>query len=417
VIAVLREGIFILSGARTPIGRFRGSLADFSAPRLGAKAIDAALRKAAIPHAQVEMVTLGCVVASGLGEAPAKQAALIAGIPPSVHFRTVETVCASSLEAVFITADALSLGRVDLAIAGGMESRTNAPYFLEPRYYRSAGPYAKGDRLLVKKIGAYRWTYGEDVLGQAEASGFVDATAYDGLFWPPQKKFMRDYALAFAKKHKISLEEVNSGAASSHEKALAAQLRGYFKEEIVPCENVYQDELPAASELEEMKKEARSDMACSYNTSSPADNGSAVVLCSRRFAAEHSCKPLARILGFSRIDTPAEDFLDSPVTAVGSLLAALDRAGYSEKKFEILELNEAFGIQLPLFARSFPEKKINVNGGAIALGHPLGSGGTRLLVTLLQAMKRLHIRRGIAAICFGGGGASAIAIELADQKR
>jgi len=413
MIHVFEKDIYLLSAARTPLGRFNGVLAGFSAPQLGGAAIAGALKKAGVAPTQVELATMGCVVTSGLGEAPAKQAALLAGVPETLYSRTVESVCGSGMEALVMTIDALLLGRVQIAVAGGMESRTNAPYLLEPRFFRSGAHYAKGERLRLKKTGAYRWQYGENAEEQLGLSSIVDATAYDGLFWPPERKFMREYAVAFARKNQIPIEDVNAQAALSHEKARKAQEKGYFDEEIIPLGDITQDELPSIEALEKMKEEARTDIACAYNTSTPADNGAAAVLCTENILNACGGKPLAKILGFSRVDGPAADFIDSPVRAVRGLFAALAHRDCSEEKLGILELNEAFGIQLPVFTRQFPRKFINFNGGAIAMGHPFGSAGIRLLTTLIYNMKRLDVRYGAVGLCFGSGGAYALAAELA----
>jgi acetyl-CoA C-acetyltransferase len=412
MIQALDKNIYLLAAARTPVGRFNGSLSPFSAPELGGRAIEGALAQAGVSPDRIEMVTMGCVVSSGLGEAPAKQAALRAGIPETVYSRTVESVCGSSAEALVLTIDGLLLGRVKAAVAGGMESRTNAPYLLEPRFFRSGGHYAKGERLRLKKTGAYRFHYSENVEEQAGLSSIVDATAYDGLFWPPQRKFMREYAVAYAEKNRLSLDEVNAHAARSHEKAWQAREKGHFQEEIIPVGTIKNDDLVSPEALEQMKKEAEDDIACAYNTSTPADNGAAAVLCNQDFLDGFAQPPLARILGFSRLDGAAADFIDSPVAAVKCLIAELDGKTCREDEFHVLEINEAFGIQLPVFAREFPGKLINVNGGAIALGHPLGSAGIRLLTTLVHAMKRLNIRFGVVGLCFGGGGSYAVAVEL-----
>jgi len=411
MIVILDQEVFILSAARTPIGRFQGALSPFSAVELGGKAIEGALRHAAVSPERVEMVTMGCVISAGLGEAPAKQAALLAGIPGTVYSRTVENVCGSSMEAIIATVDALLVGRIELGVAGGMESRTNAPYLLEPRFFKSGPNYARGERPHLKRTGAFRWQFSENSEEQANLAGLVDATAHDGLFWPPEKKFMREYAVAYAAHHRISVERVNTLASLSHQKARQAQAGGDFDAEIVPLGDVVRDELPIEEELIAARNAEPLDIASSFNTSIPADNASALILSGSAFAGGHRRKPIARILGWSRVDRPAAEFLDSPVEAVRSLLEALARAGYAESKFEIFEINEAFGIQLPVFAESFPGKKINMSGGAVALGHPLGSAGARLLVTLVHSLKRLKASSGIVSLCYGGGGAYALAVE------
>ncbi|HOI44157.1 MAG TPA: thiolase family protein [Candidatus Aminicenantes bacterium] len=412
MISIFESEIYLLSAARTPIGRFLGALSPYSAVILGGKAIEGALRRAGVDPAEIGMVTMGCVVTSGMGESPAKQAALLAGIPATVCSKTVESVCGSAMEAVVSTADAITLGRIGAGVAGGMESRTNAPFLLENKFFRAGAHYAKGGRLKVKKSGAYRFQFSENIEEQAQISSIVDATAYDGLFWPPEKKFMREYAMDFAKAGKIPLEAVNEQAALSHEKAREAQAGGFFDEEIIPLDGVVKDELVSDEDLNDLREAARQDIAGGFNTSIPADNGSAVILAGRSFVSSRSLKPVARLLGFSRVDRPAADFIDSPVEAIGILLEALDKSGHPESRFEILEINEAFGIQMPVFTAAFPGRKINVNGGAIALGHPLGAAGARLLVTLVHVLRRLRTSCGIVSICFGGGGAIALAVEM-----
>jgi len=411
MIFVPEKPVYILGASRTPVGSFNGSLSPFGAPELGGLAIAGALAQAGVAPDRVEMVTMGCVVSSGLGEAPAKQAALKAGVPGTGYSRTVESVCGSALEALTATADALLLGQVKVAVAGGIESRTNAPYLLEPRFFRGGPRYAKGERLRLKKTGAYRFHYSENVEEQAGQASIVDATAYDGLFWPPARKFMREYAVAYGERNRIPIEEVNAHAARSHEKAREATDAGWFRAETVPAGEAARDDLRSPEDLERLKKEAETDIACAYNTSTPADNGSALVVCAEEFLDEAGAAPLARILGWSRVDGPAADFVDSPVAALKCLFARLEERDCGADRFEILEINEAFGVQLPVFAREFPGKKINVGGGAIALGHPLGAAGARLPVTLIHQMKRLGIRYGAVGICFGGGGSYALAVE------
>lgn len=412
MVHIYEKDIYILSASRTPIGQFNQSLSPYSAVELGGKAIEGALQQAQVTPDQVEMLTMGCVVSPGLGEAPTKQAAIHAGIPATIYSRSIENVCGSAMEAIISTIDVLLLERIQLGVAGGMESRTNAPYLLETKFLRKGQHYARGERLHLKKAGAYRWQFSENLEEQLRLSSIVDATAYDGLFWPIEKKFMREYALAYAKTHQITLDEANEQASLSHQKACTAQAEGFFDDEIIPIGNISQDDLASEEKLAKMRQEAETDLACGYNTSIPADNGSAIVLCSSKFVLNHARKPLARVLGFSRIDRKAGGFIDSSVEAINTLFDALNRAGYPEYKFGILEINEAFGIQLPIFIQNFMGKQINVNGGAIALGHPLGSAGARLLTTLLHAMKRIGIRYGIAAICFGGGGSYALAVEM-----
>ncbi len=403
MIAVLEKPVYLLAARRTPIGRFDGALAAFSAPELGGRAAAAALAAARVAPDAVDLLTEGCVVASGLGMAPAKQAALAAGLPPDVATRTVESVCASAMEAVTSTADALVLGRVRIAVAGGMESRTNAPYYVEPR--------PNGERLKLKRAGAYRWRFDAGAGGAAAPASLVDATSYDGLFWPVEKKFMRDYALAFAKRNGIRLEDVNAAAEESHAKARAAWREGRFRKEVVTIDSIDRDDLVPDDELAEQREIAKKDISTAFNTSAPADCGAAAVLCSEEGLRLAGAPPMARILGYARVDGAAAEFVDSPVRALNALFAALGPKGYPETLFECLELNEAFGVQLPVFARTFPGRAINVNGGAIALGHPLGAAGVRLLTTLVHVLEGTGRRHGAVGLCFGGGGSYALAVE------
>lgn len=409
--------IYILAAARTPIGRFRGTLASLTAVELGGLALRGALDRVSCEPNEIEAVTMGCVMPAGSGEAPTKQAARHAGLPDTICSRTVETVCGSAMEAVACSVDALVAGRFEAVLAGGMESRSCAPYLLEPRYARTGPGVRKGEWLRLKKAGAFRWQFQDGPLDPSAAVNILDATSYDGLFWPPERKFMREYALAYAQAHKIPLARVNEEAERSHRKAREARDGGAFQGEIVPAAGVSRDELPDDAELDRMRDEALSDFACAYNTSTPADNGAAVLLSSRP-PADGRPPSLGRILGYSRVDGPARDFIDAPVRAMRVLLEALgSRTGRVSPSFRILEINEAFGIQLPLFRDEFPEMSLNVHGGAIALGHPLGSAGVRLLVTLLHAMKRRRHRFGLVAICFGGGGAYALAVDAGGDDR
>lgn len=399
----------MLSAARTPIGRFDGALAAHDAVALGAAAIAAAVERAGLKPDLVEMVTMGMVVSCGYGEAPAKLAALQAGLPPQVHSRLVDSVCGSAADAVALSCDAIELGAVRVAVAGGMESRSNAPYLLFARFRRNTPNYSRGQRLRVKRAGAYRFALSENIEEQLSATEIVDPTAHDGLFWLPEKSFMRDYALRFAKKMDYSIELVNSCAAESHRRGREATDKEWFAAEIAPVGDVRQDDLLPLRELERTRQESQDDPASPYNSSFPADGAAAVVLTGEE-AASLKLRPIARILGYSRTDGPPEEFLSAPVRAVEALTEALRDSG-DRHPFEVIEANEAFAIQLPLFEESFRGMQINVQGGAVALGHPFGAAGARLLTTLVHVMQRTGHRRGLVTLCFGGGGAYALAIE------
>lgn len=402
--------IVILSAARTPIGRFNGALAPFGALQLGALAIGAAISRAGLDPGQVDTVNMGLVVSAGLGLGPVKAAALRAGLPQGVHTRAIETVCASGMDAVALAAQSLLLGAAEVALAGGMESRTNAPYLLGPRFSRTTDHCPKGERLRLQRRGAYRFLLADLPEEQLRASDLIDPTTYDGLFWPEDRKFMRQYALDFAARQGYSVDLVNRFAADSHHKAREATDKGWFRDEIVPAGEVAADDLLPAERLQRELEQNPDDLASAYNASTPADNAAALALTTGARAAALGLQPIARILGCARRDGPPADYISAPVAAVQELLDALRGAG-RPADFTIIEANEAFGVQLPLFAEAFQGMDMNVHGGAIALGHPLGSAGARILTTLLHAMRRHQHRLGLATICYGGGGAYAMAVE------
>ena len=393
------------------MGRFDGALAGFDAIQLGALAIEAAVARAGVPPEAVDTVNLGNVVPGGLGEAPAKAAALRAGLSPGIHARTVETVCGSAMDALVLAAESLLAGSAELVVAGGMESRSNAPYLLGPRFRRAGGEYRRGERLRVKRGGAYRFVFAESPEEQLRATEIIDPTTYDGLFWPAEKKFMRQYALDFAARRGYTAEVVNRYAAESHRKAAAARSQGWFGDEIAAAGEVSADELAPEEVLQRELRERPDDVASAYNSSTPADAAAALVLTTARLAEARGWRPAARLMGYARVDGPASEFLATPVKAARELLSALEAAGRVDG-FTIAEANEAFAIQLPLYEEAFPGMDINVHGGAVALGHPLGAAGARIVTTLLHAMLRYQRRRGIAAICYGGGGGYALAVEL-----
>jgi len=403
--------IFIVSAARTPIGRFEGILKPYSALQLGGRAIAAALEQGGVDPAAIELGTLGFVVSPGQGMAPAKAALIAAGVPPTVPNRTVETVCGSAADAIAITADQLALGVVHLAVAGGMESRTNAPYLLGPRFIRNSGDFTRGGRLRMKRAGAYRFALEGEVEAQLGATEILDATSFDGLFWVGERKFMREYALMFAKAQGHTVSQINALAAESHAKAWRATEQGLFKPELAPLEGAPADQLMTpeaqAAELEKNPD----DIASAYNASSPADGAAALVLADAEGVRTHHLTPIARLLGYCRKDVPAADFLVAPVEAACELMAALKAEGKVSGDFTIAEANEAFGVQIPYFQEHLPGMDLNVHGGAVALGHPLGAAGARITTTLIHAMRRYGHRYGVSCLCYGGGGGYALAVE------
>jgi len=410
---LLRDEIVILSAARTPIGRFRGVLAQHDAIALGGAAISAALARAELAPEAVDTVNMGIVVSAGLGEAPAKAAALRAGIPPTITSRAVDCVCASALDGVGWGVESLLAGTASVVAAGGMESRTNAPYLLRSTFLKSTGSYRRGEYLRMKRAGAYRFRLSENVEEQVSGAEIIDPTTRDGLFWPEEKRFMREYALALAQERGYSVDLINACAAESHRKARAAAEQGLFREEIAPVGGADRDELLSEERLRQELAEHPDDLASLHNSSTPCDNGAAVVLTTSERAAALGRSPLARVLGYGRVDGPAAQCLTAPVAAVRELVEAMAAAG-DRRAFGIIEANEAFAVQIPLFEEAFSGLEMNVHGGAVALGHPFGSAGVRILTTLLYAMRRYGHRRGIATICYGGGGAYAIAVERAE---
>ncbi|MCC6446036.1 MAG: thiolase family protein [Armatimonadetes bacterium] len=409
---VFREDIVILGAARTPVGRFDGLFKDVPATELGAEAIQGAVERAGIEPGSVQMVSMGVVVAAGMGEAPAKQALLKAGLPATTHSRTVDSVCGSALDAIVVSCESMVAGSLDLAVAGGMESRSAAPYLFGPHFTRNTANYKKGDRIKVKRAGAYRFALAENSDEQLSAAEMKDATAYDGLFWLTERKFMREYGLMFAKKMGYTVEQVNRYAAESHRKAHEARDKGFFDAEIVSVGEINRDELVSEEQQKHILEGSPDDIASGYNSSVPADAGAAVTLATASRAKALSAEPLAYVRGFARVDGPPEQFLVAPVHAVNALIEAMKAKGLPTD-FTIIEANEAFGMQLPLFEESFQGMQVNIHGGAVAIGHPLGAAGARLLTTLLYAMNRYDHRLGLVAMCYAGGGAYALAVERA----
>jgi acetyl-CoA C-acetyltransferase len=407
------KDIVIVGAARTPIGGFDGILKGRSAPELGAIAIRAALERSGVPAGEVDEVIMGNVVSAGIGQVPAKQAAVAAGIPHTSRATLVNTVCSSSLTAVWAGVQSLLVGSSKVVVAGGMESRSSAPYLLGPRS-------PEGRRVPGQLTGFeyhLRTPDGGDTLDDYRAlldllhkAGVRDANQVDGLVCAFNRgKSMTDYAIAFARRSGFSIESIDRAACESYRRADEAWASHEFADEVVPVGEAKTDQLVPRRRWENLC--GMSDSECSaYNTPPLGDGGAAVVLTTRERAKELGVSPVARILGMSRHDCPPEEFVESPVHAVAELTDALRAAG-RPADFPIMEANESFGMQLILFNRTWPGRVINVHGGAVALKHPMGAAGARILTTLLYAMKRCGHPRGIAVICFGGGGAVAIAVE------
>jgi len=386
----------IVGAARTAIGKFQGSLSGFTAPELGAIAVKAAIERAGIEASQVDEVILGNVLQAGVGQNPARQAALKAGFDPSIAAFTINKVCGSGLKAVALAAQAIKAGDGDIYVAGGMESMTNAPY------------------LIRKARSGLR-------LGNSE---LTDSMVADGL-WDVYEDFhMGNTAELVADKYDVTRQAQDTFAAASHTKAAAAQEAGKFDAEIVPVEVPQRKKDPiifktdegvrpgsTADGLAKMRAAFKKDgSVTAANASQISDGASAVVVMSEEKAKELGLKPLARITGYATGGVEPKWVMMAPVKAVEKLNAKL---GTSVDDFDVIELNEAFSSQACAVTSELkldPER-VNVNGGAVALGHPIGGSGCRILVTLLYAMADRGAKTGLATLCLGGGNAVALSVE------
>jgi acetyl-CoA C-acetyltransferase len=387
--------VVIVSGARTPIGSFQGALSGLTAPKLGAVAIRAALERGRVAPDAVGEVYMGCVLPAGQGQAPARQAAIAAGVPPSVGAVTVNKVCGSGLKSVVFARNAIASGEHDVVIAGGMESMTNAPY------------------LLPKAREGYR-------LGHAQV---IDSMITDGLWDPYGNVHMGDCGELCAREKGISRADQDAFAAESYRRALRAQADGKFRGEIVPVELpqkkgapvvVADDEEPGRGNIEKLptlrpafQKEGT---ITAGNASSINDGAAALVLASADVAAARGWKPLARVVATAGHAQAPEWFTTAPAGAIERLL---ERAGWKKDDVDLWEINEAFAVVSIANNRmlGLDPARVNVWGGAVALGHPIGASGARILVTLLAALADGGKRRGVASLCIGGGEGIALAVE------
>ncbi len=413
MLKLLNDEIVVLSAARTPIGGMDGELKAFKAPQLGALALKAAVERSGLTPEQIEEVILGSVVSGGLGQSPAKQAAVAAGMPQTVRSMTVNTVCSSGMAAVVEGARAILSGTAGVVAVGGMESRSSAPYLLGPKNPRGerVPGQAKGDTFIPECPAP---TAGIDdykkFVRTIRAAGIKEPNTFEALVCPfKSATSMKDYAQAWGTSRGFTVDQINQAADESFRRAEAAAGEGAFDAEIAAVGEVRRDEI-AAKELQGILR-AKSDSLCSsYNAPSLGDAGAALVLAESGRAKELGARPIAKILAFSRVDTPPETFIEAPVTATRLILDGLKAAGRAAD-FDLFEGNESFGLQIPLFQKEVPIARQNVHGGAVALRHPLGAAGARILTTLLYALERHKLRRGIAAICFASGGAYAVAVE------
>ncbi len=387
--------VFIVGAARTPIGSFQGSLAQVSAPQLGAVAIRAALERAGIDGNQVDETFMGNVLAAGLGQAPARQAAIYAGISANTPATTVSKVCGSGLQAVLLGVRSVLLGDNDVVVVGGMESMSNAPY------------------LLPKARSGYRMGHGQ----------LVDSLVHDGL-WDPYGQFhMGRGGELCAEKFAFNREAQDAFSLESYRRALSAQAGGEFEAEIAPVSlpnkrgkpvMVSVDEEPTRVKLErmgELEPAFQEGGSITVGNSSKINDGaSALVLASRRAVEEHGLKPLARIVGYGGAAQAPEWFSTAPIYATQ---AALKRAGLAASEVDLYEINEAFAVVAMACAQELgvPLNRVNVRGGAVALGHPIGASGARILTTLVYALLARKEQRGVATLCIGGGEALAVVVE------
>ena len=390
------QEVVILSAARTPIGAFQGSLASLTAPQLGAAAIRGAYEAAGLEASRIEQVYMGCVLPAGIGQAPARQAALGAGCPPSTGAITLNKVCGSGMRAVMSAANDLRCGDHTMAIAGGMESMSNAPYLL---------PGARS---------GFR-------LGNAQA---VDSMIHDGLWDPYDDKHMGNCAETCAATYEIDREAQDAYAEDSYRRAQAAIESGRFAAEIVPVEIpqrrgepvvVDVDEEPGRANFEKMVKlrpafQRDGGTVTAANASTINDGAAALVLATAEHAAALGIRSRARIVAHATFSQEPEWFTTAPV---GAIRKALSRADLDVGEIDLFEINEAFAVVALacMHDLGIARDRVNVDGGAVALGHPIGASGARILVTLLHAMEARGARRGCAGICLGGGEATAVILE------
>jgi len=386
--------VVIVGAKRTAIGSMLGQFTGVPTPTLGATAIRAAVEQAGVKPEDVSEVIMGCVLPANLGQAPARQASIGAGLPPAIGSTTINKVCGSGMKAVMLAHDLIKAGSASVVVAGGMESMTNAPHMV------SARPGLR---------------YGDARL--------VDHMAWDGLTNPYDGQAMGVFAEATADKYGFTREEQDAYTIESVRRAQAAIASGTFKDEIVPVKvatrkgevEVDTDEQPGKSDIAKipnLRPAFRKDgTVTAASSSSISDGAAATVLTSAENAEKLGLQPIARIVGHATMSQEPEWFTTAPV---GALRKLFDQVGWSVDDVDVFEVNEAFAVvaMAPMRELGIPHEKLNVHGGATALGHPIGASGARLLVTLLYALKERGGKRGVATLCIGGGEATAIAVEL-----
>ncbi|MBM4071312.1 MAG: acetyl-CoA C-acetyltransferase [Planctomycetes bacterium] len=386
---------FILSAVRTPIGKYLGGLADVPAVELGAMAATAALQRTGMPATRVDEVIIGNVLQAGLGQNPARQVALKAGLPDSIAAFTVNKVCGSGLKSTMLAAQAIRAGDAEVVLAGGIESMSRAPYLL---FNARAG-----------------WKYGDQKV--------ADAMIHDGLWCAFENWHMGEAAEHIAGRCGVSRTEQDRFAVQSQRRAADAWDRGAFTSEVIPvtvgsgarAKTISRDEGiradTSAEALARLRTSFRDDgTVTAGNSSMLSDGGAAVVVASARAVAEFGVQPMARIVAYATSGVHPKEIFIAPVLAVRQVL---DKARLALRDIDLFELNEAFAAQMLACAKELKldESRVNVNGGAIALGHPIGASGARVLVTLVHALQQRGLKRGLASLCLGGGNAVAMIVE------
>jgi acetyl-CoA C-acetyltransferase len=391
----MSEPIYIVAARRTPIGAFQGALSALTAPQLGAAAVQAAIKDSGLSAEQIDETILGCVLMAGIGQAPGRQAALAGGVPQKVPATTINKMCGSGLKAVMMAADQIRAGSANIVLAGGIESMTNAPY------------------LIPKARGGLR-------MGHSE---ILDHMFFDGLQSPFDGKMMGTFAEATAVKYGFTRQQQDEFAAESVRRALAAVESTNFNNEVAPVtvkdrkgeRVVAKDETPFTCDISKIPSLkpafAKDGTVTAASSSSISDGASALLIASASAVRQHNLKPLARIVGYTSHAQAPEWFTTAPVGAIQSLLT---KTGWSAGDVDLYEINEAFAVVAMAAIKDvgLDHAKVNVNGGACALGHPIGATGARILTTLVHGLRNRNLKRGVASLCIGGGEATALAVEI-----
>jgi len=391
----MKKEIWLVAAKRTPIGAFQGALASTDAATLGARAIEAAMKQSRLENEKIDEVLMGCVLTAGVGQAPARQAALGAGLPESIGATTLNKVCGSGMKTVMLACDLINAGSAKAVVAGGMENMSASPYLMKKA--------REGFRLGHEQV--------------------LDHMFYDGLQDAYQGNLMGVYAEQTAQEYNFSRESMDSWAQQSLSRAKQSINDGLFRDEIVPVEVksrrstllVEDDEQPAKLDIDKIPilkpAFAKDGSVTAANSSSISDGASALVLVDAEFGRQENLQPLAKIVAHATHARKPQEFTIAPVNAIEVLL---DKTGWQKSDVDLWEINEAFAVvtQHAVKALELDAEKVNPRGGACALGHPIGASGNRILVTLVHALKQSGGKRGIASLCIGGGEATAIAVEV-----